>query len=266
MELEHLKRVLVDLPIGDIRYFASIDSTNTEALRWAEAGAPDLALVVANEQTQGRGRAGRRWFTPPNSALALSLVLRSPAPKLFFRLTALGTLAICQALHQDLGLTCQVKWPNDVLLAGRKVAGVLVEAAWRGDYAEAIVIGMGLNLSPAAVPPDAAILFPATCVEAESGRPVDRLALLHSILESTLAWREQLDTPHFLQTWEEQLAWRGEWVQILSNGETEKPAQIYEGTLLGLDADGAIRLRQADGRIKIIHIGESRLRKLPGNQ
>jgi BirA family biotin operon repressor/biotin-[acetyl-CoA-carboxylase] ligase len=95
-----------------------------------EAGTQHLALVLADEQTAGRGRSGRRWATPPGAGLAFSLVLLSPPmePNLLSRLTGLGAVAIQRALESKLGLHAQVKWPNDVLIEGSKVAGVLVEA------------------------------------------------------------------------------------------------------------------------------------------
>ncbi|MEN4100610.1 MAG: biotin--[acetyl-CoA-carboxylase] ligase, partial [Anaerolineaceae bacterium] len=118
---------LAGLPVSELRYFDSIGSTNDEALRWAEQGAPDAALVVADTQTAGRGRMDRRWVTRPGVALAFSLALR-PTPVEASALglfSPLGALAVAAALRENYGLLAEVKWPNDVLLERRKCCGIL---------------------------------------------------------------------------------------------------------------------------------------------
>ena len=122
-----LQSILTGLPLGGLRYFDSIGSTNDEALAWARAGAPDYSLVVADTQTAGRGRLQRRWVTNPGAALAFSLVLW-PAPQerqCLPRFSPLGAVAVRQALAVVFGLPAEIKWPNDVLLGRCKVAGVL---------------------------------------------------------------------------------------------------------------------------------------------
>ena len=129
MDEKQLRKSLADLPLGGIRFFKQTGSTNDVALAWATEGAADLSLVVADEQTSGRGRLGRRWLTPPGTALALSLILHpKPTEYNYFSLfSGLGSLALTQILSER-GLPAQVKWPNDVLIADRKTAGILVEA------------------------------------------------------------------------------------------------------------------------------------------
>ena len=126
---EHsLKKTLSKLNIGDLRYFDSIGSTNDEALAWAAAGAPDLSIVIADEQTQGRGRLDRKWFTPKGSGLAFSLILR-PSTALrphLSRTVGLAALSIAESCS-GLGLAPRIKWPNDILLNGKKTAGILIE-------------------------------------------------------------------------------------------------------------------------------------------
>jgi BirA family biotin operon repressor/biotin-[acetyl-CoA-carboxylase] ligase len=121
MDQLSLQKRLSDLPLGEIRYFEQVGSTNDLALDWANQSAPDFSLVIANEQTAGRGRAGRKWSTPPNSGLALSLILHpstteQASPLLF---TGLGALGLVQALKKY-SLPAQIKWPNDVLLNGKR--------------------------------------------------------------------------------------------------------------------------------------------------
>jgi BirA family biotin operon repressor/biotin-[acetyl-CoA-carboxylase] ligase len=175
------------------------------------------------------------------------------------RLTALGALAVCQALRSDYGLQAQIKWPNDVLLERRKVAGVLAEAYWQGDQFSAAILGIGVNVAPAAVPANDQIIFPATCVETVLGRSLPRLELLRSILTHLLEWYTRLNEPEFLHTWEEQLAFRNEWVNIIT-GTGEADQQVHQGLVLGLDAQGCLQLRNPAGEIFTVRAGEVRLR------
>jgi len=260
MDQNTLEQLLSDLPLGSLRYFATIGSTNDLAARWAEAGAADLSLVVADEQTAGRGRLMRRWLTPAGSGLAFTLVLREGKDELLAHLphvTALGALAVCDTLNAALSpvTPAQVKWPNDVLASRRKLAGVLAEAHWRGDQLVALILGIGINVAPASVPPVEALDFPATCVEAELERAVDRWELLHAVLGKLLEWRKRLDAPDLIQAWERRLAFRGEWVSL--QAENQEP---LEGQVLGLNPDGSLRLRLRSGEVAGFQFGEIRLR------
>ncbi|MBI3739624.1 MAG: biotin--[acetyl-CoA-carboxylase] ligase, partial [Chloroflexi bacterium] len=152
MNQRELQKALSSLPLGGLRYFESIGSTNDEALAWATEGARDLSLVVADEQTAGRGRSGRKWLTPPGSALAFSLILRPTEAERTrpARTTGLSALALSDSLRTR-GLAAQIKWPNDVLISGKKVAGILVESVWTGDALDASILGMGVNVLAASV-------------------------------------------------------------------------------------------------------------------
>jgi BirA family biotin operon repressor/biotin-[acetyl-CoA-carboxylase] ligase len=268
-------RALEGLDLGPIRCFERIDSTNDEARRWAEAGAPDLALVIADEQTAGKGRQGRKWFTPPSAALAFSLVLRGgPAGRLGFgrnpaqlepwlmRLTALGGLSVCQALREWYQVEAQIKWPNDVLLERRKTAGILAEAHWQGDQLQAAILGIGINLASESVPPEAELIYPATCVETALGRPVERLEVLREVLRRSLYWLDRLASADFLDAWDECLAFKGEWVDVWE-GDLAAPA-LRQGKLLGLDKLGRLRLRDHAGEEFTLLTGELRLRPASG--
>jgi len=271
MDGRSLEQVLGGLHLGGLRYYDTIGSTNDEASRWADAGAPDLALVIADEQTAGRGRGGRRWYTPPSSALAFSLVLKeqqqpadraSPAssfPLKIAWITALGALAVSQTLSENYQLEAKIKWPNDVLLERRKVAGVLAEAHWQGDQLSAVILGIGINIAPESVPPAQELAFPATCVQTVLGRPLDRTDLLRSVISNLTAWRQHLGKPEFLASWEEQLAFRGEWVTIKYDGGAEKQ-QARQGQVLGLDSQGRLKLRDPSGEAFVVQAGEVHLR------
>jgi BirA family biotin operon repressor/biotin-[acetyl-CoA-carboxylase] ligase len=276
MDQASLETALAGLPIKQIRYFDRLGSTNDEAVRRAEQGAPDLTLVAADEQTSGKGRLGRKWITPPGAALAFSLVLRPGAGMALVlpRWSALGALAVCEALRELYALHPEIKWPNDVLLGRRKAAGVLAETAWSGEKPTSLILGIGINVAPVSVSevalPKSAMIFPATCIEEFLPRPVDRLQLLRQVLEQVIAWRPRLASPEFITAWEDRLAFRGEWVRLLP-GETPSETSLsvqspksfpsgVEGCILGLAPDGALRLRTLSGEEIVVRVGDVRLR------
>jgi BirA family biotin operon repressor/biotin-[acetyl-CoA-carboxylase] ligase len=159
------------------------------------------------------------------------------------RFTAMAALGLIHALEKW-GLQGQVKWPNDVLLDGKKVAGVLVEADWQGEELVALVVGMGVNVKPESVPPEDELRFPATSVEDALGKGVDRWALLAEIINSMLVYREKLTEPAFVEAWNAHLALRGEWVPFrTSDGKTRRMK------VLGVLPDGRLHLEKADGEV-----------------
>lgn len=259
MDYQTLRSLTTGLPVPDIRYFVETGSTNDEALGWAAAGAPDGCLVVADRQASGRGRLGRKWVTCPGVSLAFSLILRPSAdesarPSLF---APLGALAVSQALEVCCGLAAQIKWPNDVLLERRKVAGILVEIAWTSDRLDHAVLGIGMNVSPRAVPPADALLFPATSVEEAAGSPVDRDGLLRAILEAFFYWRKRTQAETFIQAWENRLAFKGEQILLEASAGATKSV---EGELIGIDLDGSLLVRTSAGAITAVAAGDLHLR------
>ncbi len=275
MDQPSLTARLADLPLPDIRYFSRIDSTNDEAWRWVERQAPHGALVIADEQTAGRGRLQHHWVTVPQSSLAFSLVLHSPPldTKCLTLLSGLGALAACQTLDALYSLPALVKWPNDILLDQRKAGGVLVEARWNGTDLSTVVVGIGINIAPESIDTQflsaAGLSVPATCVENLLGQTVDRIELLHGILHELFSWLPQLDSPDFIHAWESCLAYRDQWVEIT----TEPRPQPYEsravlpdktaGKVIGLGTDGSLRLLTASGELAVVQVGEIHLRPAP---
>ncbi len=181
------------------RYLPSTGSTNDDARIWLDEGAADLSIVVADEQTKGRGRFERKWHTRAGAALASSLILlpteqERPLIHLFSPMTG---IAVAATLEKLFGLHPQIKWPNDILLSGKKVCGILSETAWIGSELKGVVIGTGINITPDAIPPGETMNLPATCVEAEAGRPVDRWLVLREYLAQMIHWRSQLGNARF---------------------------------------------------------------------
>jgi BirA family biotin operon repressor/biotin-[acetyl-CoA-carboxylase] ligase len=214
----------------------------------------------------------RRWVSAPGAGLAFSLILLSPSLRTnqFSLLPGLGALATCLALQHHFSLPAQIKWPNDILLDGRKTAGVLAEARWHGDELTAAVIGIGINIALQSINPQVlhpeTLDFPATCIEKTLGHPVERWEVLHAVLSEFLGWLPRLSSAQFLQTWESNLAYMGMWVE-LSPGNVS-PAQRQDasspdkiiGRVNGLAADGSLQLSARSGEGFSVHAGEIHLR------
>ncbi len=252
MKSFELQSYLDPLTLGAWQYHPSAGSTNDLALAWAQADAPDWALVLADVQTSGRGRVDRSWVTVPGAALAFSLVMKPSAIEktLVQRFTALAALGLIHAL-KALGYTAEIKWPNDVLMEGRKVAGVLVEAAWQAETLEALVVGMGVNVSEDSIPLDGFLRYPATSVEDALGKPVDRWALLAATLRAMMDYRKVLTGDAFMQAWNNHLAFIGEWVSFCLPGEEAKPMKV-----LGVTPQGELILEGMNGQKVVAVSGE----------
>ena len=253
---DELKKNLSDIPLGEIRYFTSIGSTNDEALAWAASGARDMSLVVADEQTLGRGRYDRPWITPPATALAASIILRPTWDERshLSRIVGLAALAVSDAL-QLRGLNPEIKWPNDILLNMRKVGGILIELVWSGENVECVVVGIGVNVAKGAVPSTDILRFPAISLEHVLGEAPAREPLLHDILANIIALRPHLATDAFIASWEKKLAYNGRQVQVDMGGE-----QSVSGKVVGLEPDGSLRIRDEHGKYVTVRFGDVRLR------
>ena len=244
------------LPIGrmgaEVHFYSEIGSTNDRAAKLAAKGAPEGALVVADAQRAGRGRLGRRWNTPAGTGIALSLVMRPVAvePAALGALGLVGAMATIDALG-GMNLRPLLKWPNDVVLEGRKVAGVLAEASWSGSHLDYLILGIGVNVRPV---PDENYDFPATNVEQSFGEQVDRGTLLFSIVASLDEWYDRFLAGEAHPAWEEHLAYKAEWVTV-SDGERE-----YTGRPLGLTSKGGLRLEMAAGQQVVLEAGAYQLR------
>lgn len=166
-----------------LRYLDVTASTNSDALGWAGQGAPEGALVVAGHQTAGRGRWGRGWFSPPGSALTFSLILRPPLePSSAGLLTAAVGVACAHGIASSCGLLPRLKWPNDVMIEGRKLGGILLESRVEAGRIGTVVAGVGINVMTLADPPRE-VSERATAIADHVPDPPSRQALLGNILE-----------------------------------------------------------------------------------
>ena len=238
-------------------FFTETGSTNDVAQSLAEHGAPEGATVVASAQTAGRGRFGRTWFSPPGAGLYVSVVCRNPvaAPLL----TLAGGVAVADGIRAATGLPVEIKWPNDIVVAGRtaarprKLAGILAEGSTGADGLQYVILGFGINLRPAAYPPDLADR--ASSVETELGRSADSGLVLAETLSVLAASFERLRSGDFhpvLDRWRALApSSRGSRVEWESSGVT------LAGTSQGIADDGALLVRVGD-RVERIISGELR--------
>ncbi len=240
------------LNLPDWRYYPEVGSTNDVALDWAQTGALDSSLVLSDSQTAGRGRKTRRWVTHPGVALAMSLILRPNKAEAAFipRFTALAALGLVSALSRW-DLKAQIKWPNDVLLNGKKVAGVLVEGDWQADRLSALIVGMGVNIAPEPVPPANQVRYPATTIETELGQSIDRWAILAEILHAIQYYRHTLTTADFLKAWNDNLAFRNQVV-----GFHFPDGQIKSAKVIKVQPDGRLALQLENGEPFMAVAGE----------
>jgi BirA family biotin operon repressor/biotin-[acetyl-CoA-carboxylase] ligase len=236
-----------------VLYFDSLPSTNTEAARQAMAGASEGLCVVAREQTAGRGRRERAWVSPKDAGLYFSVVLRPRlAAASWSLITLMAAVAVRDALSEACGLETDIKWSNDLLARGRKVCGILAEAI-ETPRGRACVLGVGINLSDRAFPSE--LLERATSVEAETGAPPDRDALLAALVRQLARGYEQLHehggTEATLRTWSAASSYaEGKRVRVALGEE------MIEGTTRGLEADGALRVELDGGEIRSVRAGD----------
>lgn len=236
-----------------VLYFASLPSTMDVAKQAARDGVPEGAIVVADEQTAGRGRLQRQWLSPPCSGIALSIILRPSLAELR-GLTMVASLATVRAVEESTGLEPLIKWPNDVLIRGKKVCGILIDSELQGEEVQAAVIGLGLNvnLEPAAF---AEIANTATSLSAELGREVSRLEVLRRILVHVERYYLTLRSGESLHAeWRDLLDTLGKQIKVRSGN------QIEEGLATDVDSEGSLILKRADGTLVTIVAGDVTLR------
>jgi len=251
-----LEEIIQDFGIPALKRYTSIDSTNTEGLRWIEVGAQEYSLVVADIQQAGRGRSGRKWITLPGASLACSLILYPTAQEIEFLpfFSPLGGLSVAAAIADLCVIQAQIKWPNDVLLNQRKTAGILAETYWLADQVKGLVLGIGINIAKDSLPPRDQLLFPATCIEDVCQIPVDRYELLRRIIAQVVNFRKSITKPTFLSQWQEHLAFKGQLVQI-----KDDESVLFQGKLVGIDNKGWLVLENKNER-RCFPIGDLHLR------
>jgi len=232
-------------------YYPRLTSTMDVAKREAQQGAAEGTIVVADEQTAGKGRLKRGWLSPEGN-IALSVILYPGLPYLPF-LIMLASLAVVHSIEAVTGLKSQVKWPNDILINGRKVCGILIESEVRGNTVEYAIVGIGVNvnLRLSAFPE---ILSTATSLYDELGTEVSRLSLIQRLLvEIEKLYLSLPAGGSVYQEWRDSLVTLGKRVQV-KTGKT-----VYKGIAESVASDGSLLLRQSDGSLTRIVAGDATL-------
>jgi BirA family biotin operon repressor/biotin-[acetyl-CoA-carboxylase] ligase len=235
--------------IGRCGYlFPRLPSTMDAAHRLAQVGVGEGAVVLAEEQTAGRGRLGRRWVSPPGVNLYLSLVLRPPA-EAARRVNMACCLAVVDTVRQVGGLAPTIKWPNDVRLGGRKVCGILMEGRWDSGGMGWLVVGIGLNVNGAFT--GTPLEGVATSLAQEVGHPLDRGAVLRALLRALDARYEQALAG--VPLWQE---WKGLLEGLGTRVTVRWGEQVVEGVAQGVTPEGDLLVAQEDGRVVALPAGE----------
>lgn len=244
--LKDLAGGLFDKPQS--RFLRQTASTNLDARRLAESGAPEGTLVVADSQDSGKGRRARKWFSPPGLGIYLSFVLRPAiSPAEAAKITLLTSVSTAEALSELTGCQARIKWPNDILAGGKKIAGILAEISTELDSINYMVVGLGLNVNvPLGAFPEE-LRGTATSVLIETGREFSRTQLLKAILRDFerrygAARRDGFQSA--LKRWRELSDVIGKNIRVETAGETVK------GTVVELDRDGALVLRDSRGAVR----------------
>ena len=235
------------------RFFPRIGSTNDVVHEFAMAGAAEGLLVLADEQTAGRGRLDRSWWAPPGASVLMSLLLR---PALSARLA--GQLPMClglaavEGIEAVTGLRPALKWPNDVVLDGRKLGGMLTELRADGERLDYAVLGLGLNVNLTFDEPAAdGLAAIAVSLRMAAGRPVDRAALVIALLERCEAWYERLLSGESLhEAWASRLDTLGRQIIVAL------PVGTLTGVAVGVTPEGALIVRRPDGTNETIWAGD----------
>lgn len=242
-------------------FYASTGSTNIQAKLLAEEGAPTGTLVVADQQTQGRGRRGRTWTSPAGRNLYFTLLLKPDfVPDKASMLTLVMAHAVQSAVTEVCGMQAQIKWPNDIVLNGKKVTGILTEMSVQGEYIQHVVIGVGVNVKEQEFVPE--LEGKATSLEQESGRQISRAALLEKIMENFEAdyalFLKKQNLSLLMEAYNAALVNCGREVRVLD------PAGEYTGIAQGINEKGELCVKTADGKLKKVYAGEVSVRGVYG--
>lgn len=239
---------------SEIIVFKETGSTNDVADQLARAGAREGTIVLAEAQTRGRGRLGRRWFSPPGKGIWMSVILRPRLqPQQVTQLTVMCAVSVLEAIHAVTGLIPEIKWPNDILIRGRKLAGILTEMEAELDRIDYAIIGIGVNVNMDACDWPPALKAGATSLLLETGRWIDRPALATALIQQLDRYYHLLKSDQFsviAREWQAHCTTTGKRVVIRT------PTRIIAGVAEAIDQDGALLVRTHDGQIERVIGGD----------
>lgn len=259
---EELQSVMSSRWAGkNLYFFDEVDSTNNMVRTLAEQGAPEGTLVVAANQTAGKGRRGRTWVAPAGSSVMMSILLRPEfAPERASMLTLVTAMAVARGIREVTGIEAGIKWPNDIVADGKKLCGILTEMSTEMDYIRYVVIGIGINVSIKEFPEE--LRQKATSLELCLGHPVKRAMLIDACMRAFEdcyeKYLETLDLTLLMEEYNRELVNREREVLVLT------PAGDYAGVSHGVNRDGELIVELADGEIRNVVSGEVSVRGIYG--
>lgn len=238
-------------------YLEEVDSTNNYAKKLAEEGAPHGTLVVADYQSGGKGRRGRTWVMPHGKSIAMSLIIHPDIrPEKASMMTLVIGMAAAKAVREITGLKAGIKWPNDVVIEGKKISGILTEMSMEMERIHYVVIGIGINANYTEFPEE--IRQTATSLQLQLGKPVDRGAVICAVMKAFEAYYEKFMEKESMELLEE------EYEQMLVNKDREvrvlEPQHEYNGIARGIDAAGRLLVERENGEITAVYAGEVSVR------
>ena len=242
-------------------WYEETGSTNDEIKRQAEEGAPEGLLVLAEYQTGGKGRRGRSWVTPAGSAIAMSLLLRPQIePQYASMITLVMGLAAADAIEKYTDLKAQIKWPNDVVINGRKICGILTEMKMKGKQIDYVVVGTGINTGIDEFPDELKAV--AASLHTLTGKEISRTELIAVCMEQFEYYYKQFlqtcDLSGMIERYNELLAGRNGQVRVL------EPGSEYTGVARGINAAGELLVEREDGTVEAVYAGEVSVRGIYG--
>jgi len=255
LDIDEVERGLVTKRLGKrVHYFGEIDSTNVYAHQLAEEGAAEGEIVIAEGQTLGKGRMGRKWVSPPYLNLYLSVIIRPELPPVHApQINLMSAVALAETVQSFMAFPPDIKWPNDITVRGKKLAGILTESSCEGDRIRFMVLGIGVNLNfPRELMPKT-IQDSATSIMMVTRRPVDRTAFTCRLIQNLDRCYGDLEDRGFslmARRWESFFRLRGKRVRV------EMMDEKILGKVLGIDSDGALHLEDDQGAIRKIVAGD----------
>lgn len=264
-----------------IHVFKTVESTNLTAKRMALDGAQSGTVIIAEEQTKGRGRMGRSFYSPASSGIYMSFILTprfDPAKSVL--ITTAASVAVCKAIENITGIVCQIKWVNDVYMEGKKICGILTEAVtdFESGHIEYIVLGIGINYSTTAFPTELSGIarslfedqpFSATDSQSEGCRiPVEgnsRNRLIAEVINQVLEINENLESREFIKDYKARSFVLGKEIRIIPTVRSEQDRDLSEGVIamaVDIDGDGGLIVQYKDGSVKTLNTGEISIRPI----
>lgn len=261
-EMKQLLRDSGEAEFYELHFFETVDSTNEVCKRAAAEGAGEGWLAAADEQTAGKGRLGRRWVSPAGEAVYFSFILRpSCAPRQAYALTLVTGLAVCTAVREFTGLDAGIKWPNDIVISGKKICGILTEADASGGRLGNVVVGTGINVNNRSFSGDIADRATSLLLE-NGGIPVSRGGITAEVLRHFrryyMVFLETGDLGKLAEIYNPLLVSREKTVRV------EDPLGAYCGTSHGIDRTGSLLVTAESGELKKVTAGEVSVRGLYG--